>query len=257
VTSRRGLTTRSCGAKSGSLSRASVVQSVAVANFYTTVFLPPTSADTIRDSVTSAMAPYDLNQEPYNGDWEWDTWRMVPLTGFVTIKSQYLAAPAQPDAEHALMAAPKYIIDFDAMRDRSGARATAAWDAWRALAGEHPPARPLTDFAGLGPDEAKAAHLRQPLIQAFAQLAVPQTHPHFTVGILLADPIHHFGADRAAFTQRDRDRAFATSAYLDLDGAWHGSTNMGLPMEAYVREMNAYVDSVPDDTILTLVRCHA
>ncbi len=225
-------------------------------NFYATVFLPPTASEALVDAVTTAMAPYDLNREIYSDDWEWDSWRLIAPDGHFQLKPQY-APDNLPTDHNSLVAVPRFMIDFAAMRDRPAAHAAAQWDAWHALAAAHPPAQPLTAFAGLEPADAQTTHLAQPLVQAFAQLAVTQTHPYFTLSILIADPIAHFGNDRNEFIQRARDHAFATAAYVTLDGAWCGSTAMGFPTDAYVREMNAYLDGVPDDTMLAIVRCHA
>ncbi|MGI5176673.1 hypothetical protein ACQEVZ_10120 [Dactylosporangium sp. CA-152071] len=97
----------------------------------------------------------------------------------------------------------------------------------------------------------------QPAIQEVARAAVTQRHRYFTFSVLLADPVTHFGDDRAAFIARASTQAFTTHAYLTLDGQWLTRHTEDRGWGTHVAAMTAYLDTLPDDTLIARVSCHA
>lgn len=150
------------------------------------------------------------------------------------------------------------MLDFAGIRAEARADAAGAFDAWAALLSEHPGARSLQDLLndGLPSADAKRVHLLQSAVQAVAKAAATQTHPHFTFSVLLADPVTHFGSSRDAYLQANVDSAFATYAYLTLDGRWCSPDSIDDDTVDHVHAMAAYVDSLPDETVLVSVLCH-
>ena len=105
-------------------------------------------------------------------------------------------------------------------------------------------------------EDADREHLLQPAIRQSPQL-LPAAHPYFTFQVLLADPVTYFGGDREEFAQAAEDQAFATHAYLTLDGEWLSPFTLDCSWAEHTRAMAAYLDSVPDDTVLAIVKCHS
>jgi hypothetical protein len=128
-----------------------------------------------------------------------------------------------PDGSGSVVAAAKFMIDFDAIGGEARRYATGAWDA----------------------------------LAAVARAAASQAHPYFTFQVLLADPVTYFAGDREAFARAAEDQAFATHAYLTLDGEWLSPSTRDCSWAEHAHAMAAYVDSLPDDTVLAIVKCHS
>jgi hypothetical protein len=238
-----------------------------VTKFYTTIPTHPASPESVVAAVSAALAPFDLNnyqREPFDPSAAWDWWSL-DAGGLLTLRTEYADDPRQlraaspPEGTGAVVAAPKFMIDFDAIRGSARRHAADAWDAWAALNHAHPGALPRSHFVaqGMPREESDREHLLQPAIQAVAQAAASQAHPYFTFQVLLADPVTYFGGDRERFAQASEDQAFATHAYLTLDGEWLSPSTVDYSWAEHARAMAAYLDSLPDDTVVAIVRCHS
>ena len=52
-------------------------------------------------------------------------------------------------------------------------------------------------------------------------------------------------------------QALSTYVYLTLTGDWHSQETGNRGADRHALALNAYLESVPPDTILARVRCHA
>jgi hypothetical protein len=238
-----------------------------VTRFYATIATHPASPELVVAAVSAALAPFELDnyqREPFDPSAGWDSWSL-DAGGLLKLRAEYADDPRQlraappPDGSGSVVAAAKFMIDFDAIRGEARRYATGAWDAWAALDRAHPGARPRSQFVaqGLPREDAEREHLLQPAIQAVAQAAASQAHPYFTFQVLLADPVTYFAGDREEFAQTAEDQAFATHAYLTLDGEWLSPFTRDCSWAEHAHAMAAYVDSLPDDTVLAIVKCHS
>ncbi|GAA1819516.1 hypothetical protein GCM10009682_45080 [Luedemannella flava] len=232
--------------------------------YLATVCLPPTGQDSAADALVAALAPFDLNNdrdEPADIWAAWDWWA-VPTHGALPLKPEHRGDPRVawaelPDGNLVVLAAPKAAIDFATMRREAAEHAAGTWDAWAAVASAHPPALPRAHFdATCDPADAQRLYLLQPAIQEVALAAATQQHPYFTFPVLLADPVAQFSGDRDAFVARAAAVAFATYAYITLDGAWVTQFTDDRGWDAHVLAMTDYLDALPDDTVLAVVKCH-
>ncbi|GAA1552245.1 hypothetical protein GCM10009827_086210 [Dactylosporangium maewongense] len=223
--------------------------------YVTTVFLPALGGAPFAPALSAALAPYDLNDyahEPFDPAAGWDSWTL-PSSDALPLRRWRRRDPAVVRLAPVgiVAAAPKRLVDFDEMRAAAGREASGAWDAWAKVVRTHPPALPRTHFT------EQSEFMLQPAIQEVAQAAVTQRHRYFTFSVLLADPVTHFGDDRAAFIARASTQAFTTHAYLTLDGQWLTQHTADRGWDTHVAAMTAYLDTLPDDTLITRVSCHA
>lgn len=219
--------------------------------FHTTVFLPPTAPAAALDALTTALAPFDANDyrdEPFDPDAAWDWWQLPRRNLF----------PLLPDGSTSAFAAAKNAIDFTAIQRETREHAAGTWDAWAALLREHPTPRPRSHFRPLhaDPADAEAAWLAQPAVQAVGAAAATEQHPYFTLSFLLADPVEEMTGDRGTYLELAAAEAFATHAYVTLDGRWLSEYTDDRGWTAHIRDMTAYLDAVPADTVIARAWCH-
>jgi len=145
-------------------------------------------------------------------------------------------------------------IDFEAMRNKAGQEAAAAWDkASAAAAGETWESwESVRDRLKPNYDAAREVYHGQP---ALARVKTAFDNPW--------DSVDEYLIPREAYIARQRDRAITTFAVLK-DGQWFERGEMGwwacvtgdIGQDAWNRKFNELVDDLPDDTVLTLVDCH-
>ncbi|BEL06416.1 hypothetical protein Q0Z83_046070 [Actinoplanes sichuanensis] len=229
--------------------------------FYTTVFLAPVGPELVVPALTAALAPFDYNDyahEPFDVDAAWDWWQL-PQQSLLPLRPEYADDPsALRVGDGVVVAAPKRIIDFAAMRRSARDHAAGTWDAWADVVRAHPGALPRARFDEIhdDPESAQRAWLQQPAVQEFAQAAASQDHPYFTFSLLTADPVVVFAGDRGHFLARAAAQAIATHAYLTSDGRWFTEYTDDRGWDTHILEMDGHLDSVPDDAVIARVRCH-
>jgi hypothetical protein len=241
-------------------------RTIPVVKFYTTVFLAPASQELVIPALTAALAPFDMNDyrhEPFDPRATWDSWRL-PERDVLPVQPEHVADSralrvARPGERPVVVAAPKAIVDFSAIRRVAREHAAGAWDAWAEVAGAYPGALPRAHFDALhdDPGEAQQAYLLQPAAREVAQAAATQQHPYFDFSVLLADPVVQFGGDREVFIARGAAESVATHAYVTLDGQWLSEYTGDRGWEVHVLAMTEYLDSVPDSTLVAGVWCHS
>lgn len=154
----------------------------------------------------------------------------------------------------------KGAIDFEAMREEGATRAAERWDLAHSVAG----GRSFASFESM--TEGLQGELRDRAIEAYhKQPALIDLRKHKT-----ADGEQPFlwsvdglALPRAAFVARARLAAVSAFALLH-EGQWHERGKMGWfgvvadgkPQGDWAEQFNALVDSLPDDTVLSLVDCH-
>ncbi|MEU8818402.1 hypothetical protein [Actinoplanes sp. NPDC048796] len=234
--------------------------------FSTTVFLGPVSRELVMPALTAALAPFDYNgeiREPFDPNAVWDRW-WLPRANRLPLRPERAGDVRAlrvdgDDRERAAVAAPKGIIDFEALRRSARDYAAAGWDAWAGVVRAHPAPLPLAHFEAVYADEpgqAQREWLAQPAVQEVARHAETQEHPYFTFSLLTADPVAVFAGDREHYLAGIAAQAVATYAYVTLDGQWLTQFTDDRGWPAHVREMDRYLDSVPDDCVIASVQCH-
>lgn len=150
--------------------------------------------------------------------------------------------------------AKKRDIDFEGLRSEAALEAERDWDmAWSLRNGSAWETWP-TLRERLGVEAAREIYHQQPTL-----LAVKASEPFLRWYEGLDDLLQ----PRDVYVQRARDNAISTFAVLK-DGKWHERGRMGWwacvsdekDEGDWNREFNALLDSLPDDTTLSVVDCH-
>lgn len=147
-------------------------------------------------------------------------------------------------------------IDFEGMRQDAADKAATTWDKAHAARGgkdwitwEH--VRDVMHKGGI--DAARKAYNDQPA------LALLKKHPDFT----FSWDYDKYLAPRDEYVRRARDSAVSPFAIV-MDGKWYERGEMGWwgmvsneqDMDAWNAQVSALLDSLPDDTDISVVDCH-
>ncbi|WP_288078571.1 hypothetical protein [Pseudomonas sp.] len=221
-----------------------------------------------RINAAGEVIEYTLRTNP-NAQWDW--WQLGGrYSGFLKLKEgagaiaekgrKGLMGSCMNDGPSWVDSVVKSAIDFDGMREKDGNEAAsrwdkaaaakvaagfaadATWDSWDTVRERHPGAI----------DAARDEYHAQPVMKA---VKVALDNPFRGVDDLLVS--------REQFIQEARDRALVTYA-LVKDGQWCAKGEMGwwgmssddMPQEEWNRKVNELIDSLPDDTLITIVDCH-
>jgi hypothetical protein len=151
-------------------------------------------------------------------------------------------------------AAMKKYIDFEFMRNEAAEKAAALYDKAMQLFGHLPPNRTWEDVreSGIPIDEARNLYNSQ------ARVVACQGHDDFAW-----DGPDEFLMPREQYLQAARKRAISTFAVIK-DGKWYEKGEMGWwgavsdekDQEVWNMEFNKLLDSVSDDTMLSVYDCH-
>lgn len=149
-------------------------------------------------------------------------------------------------------------VDFAAMRDQAGVEAGDLWNYVQALTGGETweswdAVRDRIGLANDG-DDAREFYWNQPAVKKLK--ADPQKRFNWHVDDGLS-------GTREEYVAAARDNAVSTYAVVK-DGEWFGQGEMGwfgmsrdeLTAAEWNRKFNELIDSLPDDTLLTVVDCH-
>ena len=208
-----------------------------------------------------------------NPDAKWD-WYTVGgrRRGFFKLKH---GRPGKlgPDLDHILGGEPaknhvgradiarKRDIDFDGMRDDAEAKARKTWATYASAIAGTPDARPFEDFEEqvaakkLTEAAARKAYRAQPRVRAFDRAMRPILGPFIS--------LESFPATEEDYVASKRRTAILPFAYV-LDGAWYERGEMGWwglasnekPEATWAVEVGRMLESLPDETLLTIVDCH-
>lgn len=217
----------------------------------------------------------------YNPQSKWD-WYAVGgrWTGFFKLKPGRKGETGRPGfmTEPALNGyvdvALKGDVDIEGMRQENADKAAAVWDRIHAVIGHLPEALGWEShfvgrlkLAAAGEDEysleqAREDYYAQPRVIRLKEWndSLPEEERLLD---FLGPAVEDFQMSREEYVQSARDNALATYAYL-YEGEWHAPGKMGWfsssdtekEKHAFVRQFNDLLDSLPDDTELTLVDLH-
>lgn len=189
-----------------------------------------------------------------NPNKKWDWWVVGGRwNGFLKLKPEFVGGRSNE--------CRKSEVDFDGMRDESGAGAAARWDkahAAKVAAGFDVNAtwaswKHVRDVLHAGDiDAARDAYNAQPIILA---IMAAMDHPFRGVDEYLTP--------RDEYIQQARDSACAPYAVVN-GGEWIAKGTMGwfgmsadtATQAGWNRRVNELLDSLPGDTKLTIVDCH-
>lgn len=211
----------------------------------------------------------------YNQESHWDWWQIGGRwRGFFRTKEGALALvgdsgvfdnEARYDADQAL----KGDIDIEWMRTQATVAAAQSWDLVNAAIGHLPEALDWEAFTGmvkLGEmtiDEARDRYHAQERVVALRELNASLPDEEKITGLFGPD-IEDFQVPRDEFIEHSRNDALCPYAYIH-EGRWHAPGKMGWWANStdtrrdrvrFAREFNELLDSLPDDTLLTLCDLH-
>jgi hypothetical protein len=148
------------------------------------------------------------------------------------------------------------------MRDEAGLSAEEKWERAHAFLGDLPPSTPWSEFrTHESINEARQLYNEQPRVAALS--AYDEKHPETPLVGFMGDP-EQYDVTQEEYVQEARDAAVCPFAYV-LHGEWHEPGRMGwwgVSSETpenrrhFRRQFNELLDSLPDDTLMTLVDCH-
>jgi hypothetical protein len=201
-----------------------------------------------------------VRREAVNGKWDWyvlgGRW-----SGFFKLKQGadgkigepgLMTSPAEPGYADAAF---KRDIDFAAMRMTARQEAAERYDRFHAVLANYLNTRSFNEISSLlGVDEARATYRGQPGVKALEEAGFS---PFFR------DVIEEYGIPREQYLERAANRAISAYAFIK-DGEWVGRGEMGwfgisednMDEDAWLSRFNDMLDSLPEDTLLSLYDCH-
>lgn len=224
----------------------------------------------------------------YNPDAKFDYWRIggrwggyfrlkADAPGVVRARSGW-DSPKVTQSGIRGDAALKGLIDFEAMRQDAAVEAHETWDAWEQLVREQfqlynePPKswRYFIDLKEAGEidlGEARRRYHDQPLIKQLRKSQFGDAAPGPLARIAWDDdPVATFGSTtREEYVAQRRLAAVPAYALVTLDGEWIAPGRMGWfgmssdgedEREGYRRQVNEYLDSLSDDTLIVALDLH-
>lgn len=207
----------------------------------------------------------------YNRDAKWDWYEVGGRwSGFLKLKpgaaparrrSAFDETPATPDGFADI--ARKGEVDVEGMRDAAEGEARETWRLYAAAIAGTPGAVPWSAFVArieegtLLLEDARLAYGAQPRVRAFDAAKELQARLGWPASL------DRFPETEAEYLARARALAMTTFAYV-RHGEWCERGDMGWwaivsnekDPDAWAAEFAAMLDSVPDDTLLTVVDCH-
>lgn len=160
-------------------------------------------------------------------------------------------------------------VDAEAMRATRGDAAGSRWDRAHALfegLEEADSWQAVRERNGENHEAARNEYHEQPRVMAARehdeQARKEERHEDVLLG--WSDGVEEFQVSREQYVQQARDHAICPYAYLH-EGVWFAPGEMGWwgmstdteeDSARFAREFNELFDSLPDDTVLTLVDCH-
>lgn len=112
---------------------------------------------------------------------------------------------------------------------------------------------------------ARELYHGQPLRMAIKAASQDKSDPHHEMFFWL-DDIEQYFVPQDVFVQRARDGAITAFAVLDStrspawqergEMGWFGAVANEKDKSEWDRQFNEYFDSLPDDTLITIVDCH-
>lgn len=212
-------------------------------------------------------------------------------SSLLKVKVKELAQPMDMYPEHAvgnpgIMTEPaevgyadqtlKKYIDFEGMREESAKKAAEFFDKLAAIVSKHPAAKSWAEIRGqfeVGDDvfdsltdevrkermDKARDYARNNPVQAALNKELSENEIYFFNG----DAVEKYRLGREKTIQNARNSAISTYAVV-IDGKWYEKGEMGwwgissneMSAEEWNEKFSQLLDSVSDDTMLTIVDCH-
>jgi hypothetical protein len=150
-------------------------------------------------------------------------------------------------------------VDFDFMRDVAAKEAGRQYDKLHSIVrGREIPA--WSEIRERHPNNIDAARKEYRENQVILDINSDQELKDM---FLWGDEPSRFAETRADFVQKARNKAVTTYAYI-YNGEWHGKAEMGwfgishdeMNEDTWEKEYSDLLDSLPDDTLLSVYDCH-
>lgn len=185
-----------------------------------------------------------------NPNYEWDWWQLGGRwSGHLRLKEGCVGETGEPGLMGSCSnigpqfcdQAVKGDIDFEGMKNAAGERAAEEWDtAATIINGETWESWENIRDSSDTMDEARERYNSQAAVKRF------RDHEEFRWG----SP-DEFLLSREDYIKAARDNAIVSYAVL-MDGEWYSRENE----DNWVEKFNELLDSVSDDTVITIVDCH-
>jgi len=192
-----------------------------------------------------------------NPNYEWDWWVVGGRwSGFFKLKDG-TNGERKPNTADIVK---KGEIDFDFMRNKSEKRAIKEYDLVFEGIKDIPEYESWESVSERIKDrkEARDFYNTQPKIEAFNK--VTKENPDV---FSWSEDYENFNCSRDEYIKRERNKAITTYAIV-IDGEWISKGKMGwwgfsddkITQDEWSEHFNQMIDSLPDDTILTIVDAH-
>lgn len=211
----------------------------------------------------------------YNPKSKWDWWQIGGRwRGFFKVKEGALALVGDSgvfdnEAMYDADQVRKGDVDIEGMRALAEARAANTWDRVNAVISHLPVAESWESFLGrqamgeITIEEARKLYHEQVRYVALSEWNRELPEDERVMGPFGPD-VEEFQVSREEFIEQARNDALCPYAYI-YEGEWHAPGKMGWWANStdtradrlrFAREFNELLDSLPDDTLLTLCDLH-
>lgn len=199
----------------------------------------------------------------YNPAAKWDWWAIGGRwAGYFPYKPGHASEVTRGASAEAgrCDAGPRGALDLNRLRDEKEDKARARYREWTELTAGLPDAQSwsaFTERTGKGEitiEEARKMYHDQPVIRAWRDR-----------GFSWDDPVEEFSMTEDEYAEKARLTAVPGYATLTIEGTWMAPGTMGWfgssdeeepSLTQYRKEVNEYIDSLPDDVWLVAVDAH-
>jgi hypothetical protein len=208
----------------------------------------------------------------YNPESKWDYWRIGGRWGgYFPFRAEYREQVIQPepgwDSPESIPpdhcdGGPKLALDLAALREEKAAQARKTYAEFHALVDGTPEAMPWSAFAdnvsdgnGYTIERAREEYRSQPRVKVIKDSDF-RWHD---------DPVAEFGQPERQYVAKETAGAVPGYATVTLDGRWMAPGRMGwfgMSTETesdqigYWEAANAYIEALPETTLLVALDCH-
>lgn len=204
----------------------------------------------------------------YNPNSKWDWYQLGGRwTGFLKLKEGTNGVVGEPSLISERRAKPGYVdvaakkdIDFEGMKNLAGEKASKEYDEVMSLIGHTEPNTPWSDFVKRVENKEISIDVARKEYHAQPRLVEASKHKEKLGYFFEAD---EYLVSKEKYVEDARNSAITTFAVLK-DGVWYEKGKMGWfamvsdeqEQGDWNKKINELIDSVDDDTLISIYDCH-